>query len=68
MRLIVPRPQVNTGQAGEGGGDINVKPAWLQGLTGRGVTVAIVDDGKSIRSTAHIISPIKRSTVAGSRN
>ena len=38
--------QVNSGQAGEGGRDINVEPAWLQGLTGSGVNVAIVDDGE----------------------
>lgn len=27
------------------GRDLNVEPAWLQGLTGEGVVVAIVDDG-----------------------
>ena len=27
------------------GHDLNVEPAWIQGLTGRGITVAIVDDG-----------------------
>ena len=29
-----------------GSHDLNVEPAWIQGLTGRGVTVAVVDDGK----------------------
>ena len=28
-----------------GGGDINVEAAWLEGITGEGVNVAIVDDG-----------------------
>ena len=27
--------------------DLNVEPAWIQGLTGCNVVVAIVDDGKS---------------------
>ena len=26
--------------------DINVQPVWLQGVTGKGVTIGIVDDGK----------------------
>lgn len=26
--------------------DMNVEPAWLQGLTGEGVTVGVVDDGE----------------------
>ena len=26
--------------------DINVQPVWLQGITGKGVTIGIVDDGK----------------------
>lgn len=36
--------QLNRGQVG-GSRDLNVEPAWIQGLTGRGVTVAVVDDG-----------------------
>lgn len=28
--------------------DINVERAWLQGLTGNGVLVGIVDDGESL--------------------
>ena len=27
------------------GSDMNVKAAWLQGYTGKGVTVTILDDG-----------------------
>jgi len=25
---------------------MNVEPAWLQGLTGKGVVIAVVDDGR----------------------
>ena len=40
--------QLNTGQIGSPAGrDINVVPAWMQGLTGRGIVVAVVDDGIS---------------------
>lgn len=39
--------QLNRGQVG-GSHDLNVEPAWIQGLTGKGVTVAVVDDGKNI--------------------
>lgn len=41
--------QSNEGQLGKAyqGRDLNVEPAWLQGLTGEGVVVAIVDDGQS---------------------
>ena len=38
--------QLNRGQVG-GTRDMNVEPAWIQGITGRGVTVAVVDDGKN---------------------
>ena len=31
---------------------MNVEPAWLQGLTGEGVTVAIVDDGEDFNCDA----------------
>ena len=39
--------QLNTGRVyGEDyTEDLNVEPAWLQGLTGCNVTVAVVDDG-----------------------
>lgn len=38
--------QSNTGQAGgKPGLDLNVKPAWDLGYTGKGVNVAIMDDG-----------------------
>ncbi len=38
--------QVNSGQTGSRRGlDINVEPVWLQGITGSGVVVSIVDDG-----------------------
>ena len=41
--------QLNTGQTGgPAGRDINVVPAWMQGFTGKGVVVAVVDDGKAI--------------------
>ena len=39
--------QLNTGQTGgPAGRDINVVPAWMQGFTGKGVVVAVVDDGR----------------------
>ena len=39
--------QLNTGQVGgSGGSDLNVEPAWIQGITGKGVVVAVVDDGE----------------------
>ena len=39
--------QLNSGQYGQElvGNDLNVEKAWLQGLTGCNVTVAVVDDG-----------------------
>ena len=42
--------QLNTGQYGNvhEGNDLNVERAWLQGLTGCNVTVAVVDDGEKI--------------------
>ena len=41
-------PQLNTGQldSSDAGNDLNVERAWLQGLTGCGTVVAVVDDGK----------------------
>lgn len=37
------------------GVDINVEPAWLSGITGQGVTIAMVDDG--LQRTHPDISP-----------
>lgn len=41
--------QLNSGQVG-GSHDLNVEPAWIQGLTGKGVTIAVVDDGKHVNT------------------
>lgn len=39
----------NTGQSGGIDGiDMNVKPVWAEGITGQGVTVAVVDDGMDV--------------------
>ena len=44
--LIYGNNQLNIGQTGgPAGRDINVVPAWMQGFTGKGVVVAVVDDG-----------------------
>lgn len=32
-----------------------MEPAWLQGLTGEGVIVGVVDDGKSVETCKRII-------------
>ena len=42
--------QLNTGQIapGDAGNDLNVVPAWIQGVTGCNSVVAIVDDGKIV--------------------
>ena len=41
--------QLNTGQtSGPAGRDLNVVPAWMQGITGKGVVVSVVDDGEFI--------------------
>ncbi len=38
--------QLNTGQtSGPAGLDLNVEPAWIQGVTGQGVVVSFIDDG-----------------------
>ena len=34
--------------SGPEGLDLNVEPAWIQGITGGGVVVTVVDDGKNI--------------------
>ena len=46
--------QLNTGQFNSSfaGADHRIQRAWIQGLTGCGVTVAVVDDGK--RNPNHI--------------
>ena len=31
---------------GPAGLDLNVEPVWMQGITGSGVVVAVVDDGE----------------------
>ena len=42
--------QENTGQTrGPSGLDLNVEPAWIQGITGRGIMVGFVDDGRAIQ-------------------
>ena len=41
-----PHTQENSGQYGQSGLDLNVEPAWMQGVTGHGVVVAVVDDGQ----------------------
>ena len=43
--------QYNIGQLGRSGLDLNVEPVWKQGITGTGVTVAVVDDGERFSST-----------------
>ena len=30
---------------GRSGKDLNVEPAWMQGITGKGVVVSVFDDG-----------------------
>ena len=38
---------MNSGQTSGGRGlDLNVEPVWLQGITGSGVVVSVVDDGE----------------------
>ena len=44
--LLYLHIQENTGQTfGPSGLDLNVEPVWMQGITGDGVVVGIVDDG-----------------------
>ena len=45
MNTLYPLHQRNTGQNGPPGLDLNVEPAWMQGVTGDGVIVGLVDDG-----------------------
>lgn len=45
----------NTGQnGGKAKLDLNVEAAWAQGVTGKNVTTAIMDDGKLILSCLNI--------------
>lgn len=38
--------QLNSGQTdGPIGKDLNVEPVWIQGITGHGVVVSVVDEG-----------------------
>ena len=45
--------QLNTGQYGAQyiGNDLNVEPAWMQGVTGCNVTTVVVDDGMLLTRT-----------------
>ena len=48
--------QLNTGQTGtlNTGNDLNVEPAWIQGITGCNSIVAIVDDGMFLAGTKYV--------------
>ncbi len=48
---------MNTGQLNpsDAGRDINVVRAWLQGVTGCGIVVAVVDDGNAKELASDII-------------
>ena len=49
--------QLNTGRvsgAPYSGKDLNVEPAWMQGITGKGVVVSVFDDGTSIATPKHL--------------
>ena len=52
--------QLNTGQfdSSFAGADHRIQRAWIQGLTGCGVTVAVVDDGKRYPNTIIIMGTI----------
>ena len=46
--LFLPNNKKNTGQnGGKPKLDLNVAAAWAQGVTGKNVTTAIMDDGKT---------------------
>ena len=46
--LILAYMQLNLGTvAGLSGKDLNVEPAWMQGITGKGVVVTVFDNGMS---------------------
>jgi len=51
--------QKNTGQnGGKPRLDLNVEAAWAQGVTGKNVTTAIMDDGKCLNSQLLIRSAV----------
>ena len=54
--------QKNTGQYGPSGLDLNIEPAWMQGITGDGVIVGLVDNGQLTSVSIIIILTICRLT------
>jgi hypothetical protein len=47
---------MNTGQTGGPVGvDINVTPVWRKGITGNGVVLSVLDDGKFITIATAVI-------------
>lgn len=51
--------QLNIGQtAGPSGLDLNVEPVWIQNITGSGVVVSVVDDGKISKANAQWSNPL----------
>lgn len=48
MNIVLVFLKKNVGQSGGIPGlDLNVEDAWAQGFTGKGITTAIMDDGKN---------------------
>lgn len=48
MDIVLVFLKKNVGQSGGIPGlDLNVEDAWAQGFTGKGITTAIMDDGKN---------------------
>lgn len=48
--------QKNIGQAdGRPGLDLNIEEAWKAGYTGKGVTIAIMDDGKNFTGCTEFV-------------
>ena len=43
---------------GRNGADMNVKPAWARGYTGKGVVVSILDDGEKDENCNSLCSPV----------
>ena len=61
LSKYLPSPfiQFNQGQSsGPAGVDVNVMPVWRSGITGRGVVVSILDDGKFTFSEESVISSL----------
>ena len=49
MLVYISYMQLNSGTvAGLSGKDLNVEPAWMQGITGKGVVVIVFDKGMTI--------------------